>query len=113
MHRATKLGLDGEFTVYQLTFSSWLHFLKHRKDARTWRDKSADDILTDIFNHHPEARGRYRFDLEREAVSRSYCTQYETDWHFVMRVMEEEGWTCYHEQQTDGKDHTLVIKCLW
>jgi len=109
VHRAGKLGLDGEFTVYQLTFSSWLHFLKHRKDARIWQDNSADDILTDIFNHHPQARGQFRFDLEREAVSRSYCTQYETDWHFVMRLMEEEGWTCYHEQQTDGKDHTLVI----
>jgi len=109
VHRVSKLGFDGEFAVYQLTFSSWLHFLKHRKDARIWQDKSADDILTEIFNHHPQARGQFRFALERDAVSRSYCTQYETDWNFVMRLMEEEGWTCYHEQQADGKDHTLVI----
>jgi type VI secretion system secreted protein VgrG len=86
-----------------LSFSSWLHFLKHRQDARIWQDKSADAILSEVFYHHPQARGRFRFNLERPAVSRSYCTQYETDWNFVMRLMEEEGWYFYHEQEADGR----------
>ena len=108
-HQARMLGHDGQFTAYQLTFSSWLHFLKFRQDARIWQDQTADNILVDVFHQHPQTGGRYRFDLEQAAASRSYCTQYETDWHFLMRLMEEEGWHCYHEQKEDGSDYTLVI----
>lgn len=71
--------------------------------------KTADDILVDVFNGHPEACGNFRFDLTQHVSARSYCTQYETDWHFVQRLMEEEGWYGYHEQKADGSGHVLVI----
>ncbi|MEM4988944.1 type VI secretion system tip protein TssI/VgrG [Collimonas sp. H4R21] len=109
VQRARKLGCDGLLTTYQLTFRCWLHFLKYRKDSRIWQDRDATDILSEVFNRHPQGHGRYRFKLSRPPAARSYCTQYETDWHFAMRLMEEEGWYCYHEQQEDGKDHLLVI----
>jgi type VI secretion system secreted protein VgrG len=83
--------------------------LRFRKDARIWQDKRTEDILADVFNNHPQARGHYRFVLERTYVPRSYCTQYETDWHFVQRLMEEEGWFAHHEQREDGSGHVLVI----
>jgi len=109
VHQAAMLGHDGQFTVYQLAFSSWLHFLQFRQDARIWQDKTTDDIISDVFNQHTQARGRFRFDLTHAAPSRSYCTQYESDWNFVMRLMEDEGWYCYHEQKEDGSDHTLIV----
>jgi type VI secretion system secreted protein VgrG len=109
VHQAGMLGHDGQFTVYQLAFSSWLHFLQFRQDARIWQDKTTEDIISDVFNQHTQARGHFRFDLTQPAPSRSYCTQYESDWNFVMRLMEEEGWYSYHEQKEDGSDHTLVI----
>jgi type VI secretion system secreted protein VgrG len=109
VHQAGMLGHDGQFTVYQLAFSSWLHFLQFRQDARIWQDKTTEDILADVFNQHTQARGHFRFDLTQPAPSRSYCTQYESDWNFAMRLMEEEGWYSYHEQKEDGSDHTLVI----
>ncbi|AIY42078.1 putative vgr-related protein [Collimonas arenae] len=109
VHQAGMLGHDGQFTVYQLAFSSWLHFLQYRQDARIWQDKTADDIISDVFDQHTQARGNFRFDLTQPAPSRSYCTQYESDWNFVMRLMEEEGWYSYHEQKQDGSGHTLVI----
>jgi len=109
VHKAKRLGSDGQFTYCQLSFAPWLHFLNFRKDARIWQDKSANDILCDVFNCHPQAQGNFRFELREPAFQRSYCTQYETDWHFVQRLMEEEGWYCYHEQRQDGSGHLLVI----
>jgi type VI secretion system secreted protein VgrG len=109
VHTMRRLGSDGGLTFYQMSFSPWLHFLKFRKDARIWQDKTADDILRDVFNVHPQAQGNFRFDVREPALPRSYCTQYETDWHFVQRLMEEEGWYSYHEQQPDGSGHVLVI----
>jgi type VI secretion system secreted protein VgrG len=109
VHTVKRLGSDGELTFCQISFAPWLHFLKFRKDARIWQDKTPDDILADVFSVHPQARGNFRFDLIEPASPRSYCTQYETDWHFVHRVMEEEGWFSYHEQSPDGKSHRLVI----
>lgn len=109
VHTAKRLGGDGEIDFCQLSFSPWLHFLRFRKDARIWQDKTTEDILADVFDCHPQARGHYRFELERPSLARSYCTQYETDWHFVQRLMEEEGWFAHHEQQEDGGGHVLVI----
>jgi type VI secretion system secreted protein VgrG len=109
VHTAKRLGSDGQLAFCQLTFAPWLHFLKFRRDARLWQDKTADDILVDVFAEHPQARGHFRFDVRTPALPRSYCTQYETDWHFVHRLMEEEGWYGYHEHQPDGTGHIFVI----
>lgn len=109
VHTAKRLGSDGQFTYCQISLAPWVHFLKFRKDARIWQDKTADEILCDVFNGHPQAQGNFRFDVREPAVQRSYCTQYETDWHFVQRLMEEEGWFSYHEQRPDGSGHVLVI----
>ena len=109
VHTMKRLGSDGQLTFYQMAFAPWLHFLKYRKDARIWQDKTADDILRDVFNVHPQAQGNFRFDVREPALRRSYCTQYDTDWHFAQRLMEEEGWYSYHEQQPDGSGHVMVI----
>ncbi|MFB9287858.1 type VI secretion system Vgr family protein [Pseudoduganella plicata] len=109
IHMVKRLGSDGQFVACQLAFSPWLHLLRFRRDARIWQDKTADDILADVFNVHPQAQGNFRFDVRDPAVPRSYCTQYETDWHFAQRLMEEEGWYSYHEQKPDGSGHILVI----
>lgn len=109
VHTVKRLGSDGQLTFCQIAFAPWLHFLKLRKDARIWQDKKADDILAEVFKGHPQACRNFRFDLSEPVTPRSYCTQYETDWHFVHRLMEEEGWYCYHEQSVDGTSHLLVI----
>ena len=109
VHTVKRLGSDGQLTFCQVSFAPWLHFLKFRKDARIWQDKRADDILAEVFSAHAQARGNFRFDVSEPALPRSYCTQYETDWHFVQRLIEEEGWYSYHEQSPDGTNHLLVI----
>ncbi|NQE49615.1 type VI secretion system Vgr family protein [Herbaspirillum rubrisubalbicans] len=104
-----RLGSDGQVLFCQIVVVAWLNFLKYRKDARIWQDKTAEDILAEVFDGHPQARANYRFELATQALPRSYCTQYETDWHFAQRLMEEEGWYSYHEQKPDGSGHVLVI----
>ncbi|GGY96333.1 type VI secretion system Vgr family protein [Pseudoduganella plicata] len=109
VHTAKKLGSDGQLTAYQIGFSSCLHFLKFRKDARIWQDKSADEIIADVLAGHSQCQGRFRFELSQPGRPRSYCTQYETDWHFVMRMMESEGWYAYIEQASDGSGHEWIV----
>ncbi|WP_320533785.1 type VI secretion system Vgr family protein [Robbsia andropogonis] len=109
VHTARRLGTDGALTTYQIAFASWLHFLKFRKDARIWQDKSADDILTDVFNAHPQARGAFKFMLSRDVPKRSFCVQYEDDWNFVHRILEQEGLFGFYEQADDGRSHMFVI----
>ncbi|AXE92457.1 type VI secretion system Vgr family protein [Paraburkholderia terricola] len=109
VHTARRLGSDNGLTSYQLGFASWMHFLRFREDARIWQDKPADEILTDVFNLHPQAQGAFRFALSRPLPPRSFCMQYEDDWNFVHRLMESEGLFGCFEQAGDGQSHTLVV----
>ncbi|MGF6768120.1 type VI secretion system secreted protein VgrG [Paraburkholderia sp. GAS199] len=109
VHTARRLGSDSAITSYQIGFVPWLHFLRFRKDARIWQDKTADEILTDVFNMHPQAQGAFRFVLGKALAQRSFCVQYEDDWNFCHRLMEAEGLFSYVEQAGDGKSHTLVV----
>ncbi|MGN8138855.1 type VI secretion system Vgr family protein [Paraburkholderia sp. 22099] len=109
VHTARRLGSDTGLTSYQIGFASWMHFLRFRKDARIWQDRPADEILTDVFNMHPQAQGAFRFALSRPLPPRSFCVQYEDDWNFVHRLMESEGLFGYFDHAGDGKSHTLVV----
>ena len=109
VHTARRLGSNSGLTGYQLGFASWMHFLKFRRDQRIWQDKTADDIVTDVFNTHPQAQGLFQFALSKPLPSRSYCRQDETDWNFVHRLLESEGLYGFWQQAQDGKSHTLVI----
>ncbi|QBR00088.1 type VI secretion system Vgr family protein [Paraburkholderia pallida] len=109
VHATRRLGSDGGLTYYQLSFSSWMEFLRLRKDARIFQEQTTADILTEVFNGHVWARGKFRFDTQTRGASRSYCTQYETDYNFVHRLLESEGWLTYVEQSEDGKSHTIVV----
>ncbi|PCE24051.1 type VI secretion protein [Paraburkholderia acidicola] len=109
VHMARRLGADGNLTTYQIAFSSWMHFLRFRRDQQHWQDKPADEIIADVFNQHPQAQGMYRFALSTPLPSRSYCRQDETDWNFVNRLLESEGLYGFWQQAADGKSHTLVV----
>ncbi|MFM0031008.1 type VI secretion system Vgr family protein [Paraburkholderia madseniana] len=108
-HTARRLGSNSGLTSYQIGFASWMHFLKFRRDQRIWQDKSVDEIVTDVFNSHPQAKGLFQFALSKPLPSRSYCRQDEDDWTFVQRLLESEGLYGFWQQAQDGKSHTLVI----
>ncbi|ABE59604.1 Rhs element Vgr protein [Chromohalobacter israelensis DSM 3043] len=110
---AALLGEDGGVTYYQLTLVPWLKMLALGRDSRIFQDRSVVDVLTQVFEGHALARGRYRFDLRRDYPARSYCVQYrESDLNFISRLCEEEGLFYYTEFAGDDDDfdgHRIVF----
>ena len=109
VHAFSRLGADGFLTMFQLRFSSWMHFLRLRRDMRDWQEQSGEQIVADVFDAHPEASGAYRFDLRQAMPTYSYRVQWEYDWNFVHRSLEEAGAFGRFEQAQDGRAHTLVL----
>ena len=110
VHAFSELGADGSCVFYQLRFSSWLYFLRLRRDQRDWQEAAGEQILSDIFNAHRQVSGSaFRFDLRRPMPHYSYRMQSEFDLNFVYRSMEETGVFGRFEFADDGRSHTLVI----
>lgn len=92
--------------TYRATMVPWLWFLTLTADCRIFQDKTAPDIIEQIFKDLSFTD--YQVSVSGNHPSRPYCVQYrESDFNFVSRLMEEEGMFYFfrHEQ---GK-HTLVI----
>ncbi|TGN93912.1 type VI secretion system Vgr family protein [Burkholderia sp. USMB20] len=109
VHRFSRLGFDGTLTYYKLAFSSWLYFLRLRRDMRDWQEQNGEQILTDVFNEHPQARGAFRYDLHKPLPSYSNRVQWEYDLNFVHRSLEEVGVFPYFEQADNGRSHMMVL----
>ena len=105
----SRLASDGYLSFYQLRFCSWLCFLPLRRDMRDWQEQTGEQILADVFDQHPQASGAYRFDLRESMPQYSNRVQWEDDWNFVHRSLEEAGVFGRFEQASDGKSHTLVL----
>ena len=104
--RFSHTGFDGSYAVYRATLVPWLWFLSRTADCRAYQDKTAPDIVKEIFREH----GFTDFDerLSGSYRNRTYCVQYrETDLNFVNRLLEHEG-IYYFFEHVDGK-HTLVL----
>ena len=115
---AALLGEDGGVYTYQLTLVPWLSLLKLGRDSRIFQDQGAVEVIEAVFAAHAIAQGGWRFDLRRDYPARSYCVQYrESDYHFVHRLMEQEGLFYYFEHaggehagdDDDVTGHRLVI----
>ena len=107
---ARRLGSDGGLSDYQLVLSPWLTLLKHVSDSRIFQELTAVEIITRVLEGHTVSEGGFRFDLRHQEryPKRSYCVQYnESDYHFISRLLEEEGLWWYVAQETDK--HSIVF----
>jgi len=96
----------GQYYEYQMTVSAWLWFLTRTADCKIFQEKTAPEIIKEVFGDHSMAI--FEDALTATYVKRDYCVQYrETDFAFVSRIMEEEGIYYYFEHK-DGK-HTLKL----
>ncbi|NLD92608.1 MAG: type VI secretion system tip protein VgrG [Fibrobacter sp.] len=92
---------------YQIEIVPWLWFLTQRTDCRIFQDKTALDIIKEVFNAAGFS-GNYEMKTTATYRKREYCVQYrETDFNFVSRLMEEEG-IFYFFTHTSGS-HKLVL----
>ena len=86
---------------YIVELRPWLWFLTRSQNNRIYQNKKTTEIIQDIL-------GDYGFssDLEikhsKSDIERVYCTQYrETDFDFIKRLLEDEGFYFYFDHQ-DG-----------
>lgn len=112
---AAQLGSDGGLARYRLVMRPWLSFLAYRRDAFVFQDKTALQIIEDVFADYPQAK--YRVEVTDALRMRSLCSQFrESDLEFVSRLLAEEGLSCHFEHDAEGDVnsatgalHTLVI----
>jgi len=94
-------------TVYQATLVPTVWRLTQGADCRIFQKKSLGKILKAVLG---KANVPYRYQAKdnKEPPVREYCVQYrESDWDFVCRLMEEEGFFYYFEH--DGKRDVLQV----
>lgn len=99
-------GKENDLYLYRFTLRPWLWLLSQRADCRIFKNKTAIDIIKQIFAKEETASFDDRTSDGLEKID--YCVQYrETDLDFVLRLMEQYG-IYYYFKHTDG-DHMLVL----
>lgn len=104
-----RLGNDGALSYFQLRFASWLSFLKLSSDRRDWQEAGGWQIIADVFDKYPQASGNYGLEVRMAMRSYSHRVQWETDWNFVHRSLEEVGVFARFDFAKDGKSHNVVV----
>jgi type VI secretion system secreted protein VgrG len=99
-------GFREKLYSYRLVLRPWLWLLSRVSDCRIFANKTAPEIISDIFAKHGFATVEKKLTENYNPIE--YYVQYrETDLDFVTRVMEEFG-IYYFFRHEDG-DHTLVL----
>lgn len=106
VYRGQRDGMASYLAVVQPAL--WL--LTRSTNCRIFQDHSVIDILKAICNG-PAYGGQFALDagkLSRTLPVRTYCVQYrESDFNFVVRLLEEEG--IYFHFTHDKDAHTMVL----
>lgn len=91
---------------YRLEVVPRLWFLAQTVDCRIFQQKTAVEILQQLFSEHQVAPVDFR--IFGQQPVREYTTQYnETDLDFAHRLLQESGYFYFFEHT--ASDHTLVI----
>ncbi len=100
-------GRAGGYTRYQLTMRPWYWFLNRTANCRIFQELSVIDIFEEVAKN-THGFSDFRLSLTESYEPREYCVQYrETDFHFLSRLLEEEGIFYFFEHEEDK--HTLVL----
>lgn len=93
--------------IYELVLRPWLWLLSKRVNSLIFHDKTAPQIIAEVFGEHG-GLADFEPSLSRSYPVREYCAQYrESDMDFVSRLMEEEG-IFYFFRHSDGA-HKLIM----
>lgn len=100
-------GLLGRYDVYRIALRPWLWHLTLGADCRIFQDKTALQVIEQIFGEYSSA-GPVEKKISASLRTRPYLVQYrESDFNFVSRLLEEEG-LYYYFKHAKGQ-HTLVL----
>jgi len=105
--RLQQTQMDRNWIVYNLTLVPKAWRLQHRRDSRIFTKQRLNEIVTTVLQKH-QIKNQIRLKGNKKPPRREYTVQYrETDWSFVCRLLEEEGFHYYFEHKQD--DHVLHI----
>ena len=104
--RFVQAGKNARFTTYYADIHPWLWLLTMNSDCRIFQNKTAPDIIKQVFSDlgftdiQDSLTGSY--------TAREYCVQYmESSFDFVSRLMEEEGIFYFFTHTSSA--HKLVL----
>jgi type VI secretion system secreted protein VgrG len=104
--RFIQSGKNARFTTYRAEVHPWLWLLTMNSDCRIFQNKTAPDIIKQVFSD--AGFTDFTNSLTGTYKSRDYCVQYmESSFHFVTRLMEEEG--IFYFFTHDASSHKLVL----
>jgi type VI secretion system secreted protein VgrG len=103
---AGEVGHVLKMRAYHADVVPWIWFLTQTNDCRIFQNKTAPDIIKQIFDeggfrdYTPKLQGSY--------PTLEYCVQYrESDFDFISRLMEEYGIFFYFDHTSDK--HMLIL----
>src|SRR3546814_18456467 len=67
-------GIADGFAAYRATLRPWLWFLSRSVDCRIFQEKSARDIILEVFREH--GFSDFRTSLSETYRNRAYCVSY-------------------------------------
>ncbi|MRI33749.1 hypothetical protein EOPP23_12200 [Endozoicomonas sp. OPT23] len=95
-----------DYDMYEVISQPWTWFLDQRINCRIFQQQTTSDIVRAICKEHSF---HSQLDIKASGGSkREYSVQFnESDWHYLCRLIAEEGWFWFFQQDSD--QHTLVI----
>ncbi len=99
-------GGDGLAHQYRLTMHPWLWFLSRSSNFRMFQNKTVVQVVKEVCDAYPFAE--LKLMLSATYQPREYQCQYrETDFNFVLRLLEQEG--IYFSFQHQNGKHTMLL----
>lgn len=104
--RFSQGGKRGDLIAYQAEVVPWLWFLSLTCDLHIYQQKTAVEIIEEVFIAH--SYHDFEIRCSRTCAKREFCVQYrESHFALVSRLMEEEG-IFYFFEHGEGR-HVLVL----
>jgi type VI secretion system secreted protein VgrG len=99
-------GGSGRHVLYRAELRPWLELLTYRSNCRIFQGQTVPDVVKQVFREH--GFSDFEEQLTESYRTWDYLVQYrESDFHFVSRVLEQEGIYYYFKHQ--GGLHVLVL----
>ena len=109
--RLTQKRSDATHAHYQAQVVPALWFATKITQSRIFQDLDVIEIIKAVTRSWPPFGFLDEYRIQGQYPKRPYCVQYrETDFHFLSRIMEEEGIYYYFDHESDfGKVAQMVI----
>ena len=89
-----------------MTLLPWLAFLRYRHDNYLFHGKTLEQQTTEIFDDY-EVRDWKAVQLSNDAPMTDASQYAESDYNYLHRRWEAQGWSYWYEHKKDG--HTLML----